>query len=632
MNKPAKKPAAAEPTPTEAHPVDGLRETIESVVIALILAFLFKAFEAEAFVIPTGSMGPTLTGLHKDVDCPQCGYSYQAGVSFEADDIVGRRNTFENGPLKGQLILAQTCTCPNCRYTASVNADGEGPLKVPDHTLSYAGDRIWVSKASYEVSEPKRWDVAVFKYPLGADQNYIKRLVGLPGEAVRIFRGDLYTMPLPDEPSDTPPAETSLSMSEFQIARKPAHKVLATLQPVYDNDYLLPELTKLGWPLRWQGLDAEASQATHHWQPQDEGRAYAIDGQLEGAWLAYRHIVPGWNDWQRFAAGQRLPAGSQPRPQLITDFCAYNTATEQYSAPEPEPRSLGIHWVSELAVECEAEIRGAQGQLTLAIVEGGRLLTCQIDAATGEATLGIEGMTVFAPQGATGVKGPGKYELRFANVDDQLRLWVDDEPITFDSKTEYSLDPPATSQEPPSRGGRADDSMVEPNQVLPTEADLAPVRIASSKLPVTVRHLRVRRDIYYIATYRLDRLSDNFYLCDYVNNPFSIRNAREITEFFSEPGRWAAMGSLAIHDFPLEADQFLMLGDNSPSSSDSRFWLDRRTGEPQWWVSRELLIGKAFFVYWPHAWETYPHFTVSLRTRDIGVPFYPNFWDMRAIR
>jgi signal peptidase I len=116
-------------------------------------------------------------------------------------------------------------------------------------------------------------------------------------------------------------------------------------------------------------------------------------------------------------------------------------------------------------------------------------------------------------------------------------------------------------------------------------------------------------------------------MCDYMNMPFSLRNAQQITEFFSQPGRWTAMGSLAIQDFPLEAGQYLMLGDNSPSSSDSRFW-----GENDYHVSRELLIGKAFFVYWPHAWETNPHFTLSLRTREIGVPFYPNFRDMRLIR
>ena len=37
-----------------------MRETIESIVVAFLLAFLFRTFEAEPFVIPTGSMAPTL--------------------------------------------------------------------------------------------------------------------------------------------------------------------------------------------------------------------------------------------------------------------------------------------------------------------------------------------------------------------------------------------------------------------------------------------------------------------------------------------------------------------------------------------------------------------------------------------
>ncbi|MBR4104919.1 MAG: S26 family signal peptidase, partial [Thermoguttaceae bacterium] len=39
---------------------DQIREVCESLAVALFLAFLFKTFEAEAYVIPTGSMAPTL--------------------------------------------------------------------------------------------------------------------------------------------------------------------------------------------------------------------------------------------------------------------------------------------------------------------------------------------------------------------------------------------------------------------------------------------------------------------------------------------------------------------------------------------------------------------------------------------
>ena len=40
---------------------EGMKDTIESIVIALVLAFVFRAFVVEAFVIPTGSMAPRST-------------------------------------------------------------------------------------------------------------------------------------------------------------------------------------------------------------------------------------------------------------------------------------------------------------------------------------------------------------------------------------------------------------------------------------------------------------------------------------------------------------------------------------------------------------------------------------------
>src|SRR6478752_4633349 len=81
---PSKAPLKSAPAPpVQSH---AIRETVESIVIAFVLAFLFRTFEAEAFVIPTGSMAPTLYGNHKDVVCSQCGFFYEVNASEEADE------------------------------------------------------------------------------------------------------------------------------------------------------------------------------------------------------------------------------------------------------------------------------------------------------------------------------------------------------------------------------------------------------------------------------------------------------------------------------------------------------------------------------------------------------------------
>ena len=48
------------------------------------------------------------------------------------------------------------------------------------------GDNLIVDKISYRFSEPKRFDVVVFPFQFSEDTYYIKRIIGLPGETVRI--------------------------------------------------------------------------------------------------------------------------------------------------------------------------------------------------------------------------------------------------------------------------------------------------------------------------------------------------------------------------------------------------------------------------------------------------------------
>ena len=67
-----------------------------------------------------------------------------------------------------------------------------------DDEPSFKGDRILVMMFPYDLpflpgsGPPERWDVVVFRYPEEPEVSYIKRLVGLPGETIRIYHGDVF--------------------------------------------------------------------------------------------------------------------------------------------------------------------------------------------------------------------------------------------------------------------------------------------------------------------------------------------------------------------------------------------------------------------------------------------------------
>jgi signal peptidase I len=88
-------------TPLEAQ--DGVREVVETVVFVVVLVLLLKAFLAEAFVIPTGSMATTLYGYHREVECPACKFRFPINMSRQLDAAEARNARIVTG-----------CTCPNC--------------------------------------------------------------------------------------------------------------------------------------------------------------------------------------------------------------------------------------------------------------------------------------------------------------------------------------------------------------------------------------------------------------------------------------------------------------------------------------------------------------------------------------
>lgn len=54
------------------------------------------------------------------------------------------------------------------------------------------GDYVIVNRLAYQWSEIQRGDVVVFPYPLNPEEDYIKRVIGLPGDRVAIYGGSTY--------------------------------------------------------------------------------------------------------------------------------------------------------------------------------------------------------------------------------------------------------------------------------------------------------------------------------------------------------------------------------------------------------------------------------------------------------
>ncbi|MFG0261061.1 MAG: signal peptidase I, partial [Novipirellula sp. JB048] len=501
--------------------MSGQRETVEAFVVAFILALLFRAFLAEAFVIPTGSMAPTLMGAHKDLTCDRCGNAFQVGASLE-----------RRGPTTEEVVVAGMC--PNCRHVNPMDLAGDA------NDVTFNGDRILVSKFAYTIREPERWDVIVFKFPGNPKQNYIKRLVGLPNETLTIRHGDVYQRPTGSDTGD-------------QILRKPADKLLAMCQLVYDTSFQAPALIAAQYPSRWQPWSDDASSPPlDSWQI--DRSAAGLTATLDQAaperlhWLRYYHRWPDQAQWDRADQGLSLADVDPYSSRLITDFYAYGSYAEVdadlvydekpttlprpggrrflslgggYSSGVLSPRYQsgagpeqfggrasfgalglsrdGVHWVGDLILQADVETSADSQEVVLELVEAGVPYRCSIELSTGVATLRIGQQTPRAfdtrgdepnlhPTAQTSVRAGARHRLRMSNCDDQILLWVDDTLVEFEAPTTFDVRRYlATAENHPKYDG--------PRNPL----DAAPAAVGVRGGTSVIHHLRIERDKYYIA-------------------------------------------------------------------------------------------------------------------------------------
>jgi signal peptidase I len=455
--------------------------------------------------------------------------------------------------------------------------------------------------------KPARQDVVVFKYPGGADfpisgpqrnhqaMNYIKRMVGKPGETIGIYYGNLYVAEgLNYEGYGRPPQDQLYELrtpefmyingkdpatgteimpvaewlksdaksdankpdkdreKRFHIIRKAPDKLLSMSRLVYDNDHQADDLKGKQYQRWYTATDREELA----WKAVNPENATVFEHASRTgpsiAWLRYRHVL------------RNSPEDGKGnlRPGLITDFMGYNSGIPAHQDGQ------SLNWTGDLILECEVKLDkypGDDDELVLELSKGPDRFRARFHLKAGKITLmritkteeGTIRETPLDSMPTSRLRQPGSYKLRFANVDERLTLWVDGD-LPFGDGKEY--DPPWHM------GPDKEDKDPAKNN------DLQPASIGVKGAAVTVSHLVLRRDTYYT-----------------INGPRADAGPRSIEEW-SDPTKWDELRNLPAKTMYVQPDHYLCMGDNSPESSDGREWGT---------VPDRLLLGRALLVYYP---------------------------------
>lgn len=461
-----------------------------------------------------------------------------------------------------------------------------------------SGDRVLVTKCNEPVIDPSRYNVVVFRFPQGpmeknTPKNYIKRLLGLPGELLAIFFGRIYhRVPASGEPfyddvanpkinplevwqkqymhTDDKKSRDWFEEGKFTILRKPPAVMMALRRIVYDNDFQAKDL--IGKLDRW------SPPAGSTWKA-DKLTAFVSDGKTGDKidWLRYQNLIrPDEIDGM---PNQPLAA---VKKMLILDTLDYNTSITQGRTDQDFYRDMyeSAHWVGDLMLECNVEVAEPKGEFCMELSRGINRYQASFDLAAGTCTLyrlvqAGEGMKREEPPmevKPTNLKGPGSYLVRFANFDARLTVWVDRD-LPFGDGHEY---------QPPEVRAPGEKDLTDADLIArrgPTENDFEPASIGSKGASVKISHLKLWRDIYYRTRIPPHGNTDYEGLhmtreswSDGSTQLKDLRNSMNFVTMYVQPGH------------------YLCLGDNSQASSDSRDW---------GLVPHRLMLGRALAVYWP---------------------------------
>ncbi|MHC4447146.1 MAG: S26 family signal peptidase [Planctomycetota bacterium] len=424
------------------HTESNIVDSLQSLIVAFVLAMTFRGFVTEGFVIPTGSMAPTLMGQHILERSKQTGFVHRLGAKEVLEQPLGGNShrTYDIfDPILGPGIPL-----------ATRSAQQLGPK-------TRMGDRILVLKSLYPFSEPNRFDVVVFKNPTNPDgesENYIKRLAGLPGEKIWLVDGDVFAGP----------AEDPQRTDDYRIQRKPEHVQRAVWQLVHHSDYLPRH------PDRFGGHDGPP------W------------GDDQGKWTLdqvrrYRCEVaePTTLEWD----AQR---------RTLDDWTPYNTFWYQKSG-----YAMRIFSVSDLRISAGivADQSGLETSFELAARSHVFEFSLVPDGSTYRATVryrrDIEGPEQWIDESSQSIAPPppGRVvDVEFWHVDQSMAIYVNGDRVV---NLAYGWLPEERLEH--ATGVAFGDAVKRlPTGVRPTPPEL---RWHFRGSPVTLHRVRVDRDLYY---------------------------------------------------------------------------------------------------------------------------------------
>ncbi len=562
-----------------------IKETIESILVAFILAFIFRAFVVEAFVIPTGSMAPTLMGAHLRFRCEDCGYEWTVNYSGGGDgdeviipshasdtlvDANGNRLHNRDGSILDKVFHV---TCPNCGYHVQRRPESVGSDSATDPQVHY-GDRILVLKYLYLLQPPKRWDVVVFKAPeeparYDYQQNYIKRLVGRPGETIMLLDGDVYAAPYYD--IDKYPDKPALS--EFVVQTKPRKVQDALWRLVYDNDYF-PQNQAAGrkngsddpWTQPWTPQQGQSG-----WQPLN-GRTFQFDNATGAADIFF-------------------DANVNPQKQSLTDWLAYDVTVNQGPGDTPDRFDTKTYDaddnVSDVRLSFFYQRTSGEGPIRASISKIDHTFIAEITASKATLIQRVKGAESVLGSVPISTDTSRAVRVDLINCDYQVTLRIDDKDVIQTTPQQYHPDIQSLFEAFKNR-----QQMEKPE-----------IRISAANQRCAISHVSLWRDIYYMN--------------------------RRPSFGGGAPLRWATPEQFPKYLMRLKPDptEYFCCGDNSPISGDGRYWetpinlphedLMVDSGR----VPGRFLLGRAFFVYWP----------AGFRPIDSAPAVVPNFGDMRFI-